>query len=645
MIRNWNAIKEKLFIWQQGLIPGSTILAIILVSRMVGILQPLEWFALDVFLRMRPAEIPDSRIVIVGINEEDLKQIGSYPIPDLEIAKLLTILNKYQPRVIGLDLNRNLPIEPGSQDLKKVIENNENIIVIEKVLPPKIPPPEYLPPEQLGFSDAILDADGRLRRVLLGTFTEVCPENYIISKNTEPCELEYKFSLSLRLAEVYLAAEDITLENGIIDGEAMRFGDVELPRFLPNSGGYVRADAGGVQMLINFRSGPDPFAIISLEDIKTENFSPDLLKNKIVIIGIMSPAIDQIHSSAISKTNHSNLIHGVEIHAYSSSQMISAVKDRRNFIYSLNDLQEYLLIIFGGLGTIFLSRIIVNPWKNIITMIAVGMGLIVLSYVLLWQFGLWFPLVPLILLVLLNGTLLTAFYQHDLRLRTEIEQRQLTIDKTFDAIHNGPLQSLAQLLRNTRESDLERDELVQSLENLNKEIRTIYESMLRDNQENRQRLKIGQKEIDLDTPLHELLYEVYFNTLTRDFPYFKTLKVKIRNFEPIDSQRLTAEQKQGLCRFLEEALCNVGKYATNATRLNVVYTQEERCYILRITDNGEPNKGEEIGKKNVEGRGTRQAKSLAKQLKGKFQRYPACRKGTVCELRWPVEKVIFKKRK
>ena len=100
----------------------------------------------------------------------------------------------------------------------------------------QIAPPPELPPKQVGFSDAIPDADGNLRRNLLGT----------------PTSQGYKFYLGLRLAETYLAAENISLENGRRDRHAIRFGTTELPRFLPNTGGYVRTDAGGVQILLNF---------------------------------------------------------------------------------------------------------------------------------------------------------------------------------------------------------------------------------------------------------------------------------------------------------------------------------------------------------------------------------------------------------
>ncbi len=54
---------------------------------------------------------------------------------------------------------------------------------------------------------------------------------------------DYKFSLTMRLAETYLKAmHNIELTNSPDDPYAMRFGTTLLPRFFPDSGGYVGAD-------------------------------------------------------------------------------------------------------------------------------------------------------------------------------------------------------------------------------------------------------------------------------------------------------------------------------------------------------------------------------------------------------------------
>lgn len=613
----WRKVREEFAIWRGGLVPGTIVLGIVCLARFTGNLQFLEWTTLDYFLRLRPHEKIDERVVVVGINEDDLRRIGSYPIPDREIAALIQKLEIYKPRVIGIDIFRDLPVEPGHSELVKTFKSFNNIIGLEKVLPVQVAPPPDLPHKQVGFSDAIPDADGNLRRALIGT------------KTTKG----YNFYLALRLAKTYLSAENITLENGIRDRGAMRFGTVELPRFGSNFGGYVGADAGGVQILQNFRSGREPFRTLSLKQIETGKFSPNWIRDRIVIIGIVSPGVDIAKSEAIASINPvPGQVYGVEIQAHTVSQIISAVLDKRPLLKSWWDGWEYLWLFAWGCLGISLGRLSQSPFKNILSVCLSSLILISSSYILL-IFGWWIPVAPAMLVLVINGIGLTAFYQYDRSLRTRIVERQFIIDDMFDTIHNGPLQTLARLLRSARDRDLPQNELIAELECLNRELRAVYQSVQRETITQDDKICLGNgSEINLQAPIHEILYEVYSHTLERDFPHFKTLKVKIRTFEPIDDRHLSIEQKRGLCRFLEEALCNVGKHAQGVTRLCATCTQKEDWYILCVTDNGTGINS------NAEGRGTQQSKNLARQLKGSFVRSSLSPQGTLCELSWTVRK-------
>ena len=614
-------IKQEIAIWRVGTLPGIAVIGLVIIARLSGLLQSWEWSALDDFLRLRPSEPVDERIVIVGINEADIRSIGAYPIPDREIAALIKTLQRYQPSVIGLDLMRDLPVEPGHAELVAAFKENKNLIAIEKALPETIAPPPELPPEQIGFSDVITDADGRLRRSLLGTQT---PKGF-------------KFSLALRLSQAYLSTKGISLENGIRDREAMRFGTTELPRFQPNFGGYVRTNAGGVQGLVNFRSSQPRFRTLSLSDIKTGKFNPSWIRSHIIIIGITSPGVDIKNIAAIAGNNPApGLVYGVEFQAHAVSQIVSAVLDGRPLLRVWSDGWEYLWILGWGILGLGLARLTQSPLKNLLAVGVASVSLVGCSFILLIS-GWWIPVVPATVVLVLNGVGLTAFYQYDQALRSKISDRQFIIDSTFDTIHNGPLQTLAKLLRSVREQNLPSDQLISELEHLNHELRAVYESMQRETltQDNRLYLNSGL-ELDLQAPIYELLYQVYSYTLERDLPCFKTLKVKVRTFDPIDNQQLSIEQKRGLCRFLEEALCNVGKHALGVTRLSVTYTHKDGWYILRITDNGAGICSD------TEGRGTQQCKNLARQLRGKFERSLLSPKGTLCELTWPVAKFKFR---
>lgn len=120
--------KRKINIWHIRGLSGIATIALIVVARMLGSLQFLELAAFDTFLRWRPDEPIDERILIVGIDEEDIQSVKQYPIPDKNLASLLRTLQTYQPAAIGLDIYRDLPQEPGNTELVSAFKEIKNLI-------------------------------------------------------------------------------------------------------------------------------------------------------------------------------------------------------------------------------------------------------------------------------------------------------------------------------------------------------------------------------------------------------------------------------------------------------------------------------------------------------------------------------------
>lgn len=622
-----NRFKRELKIWRIGALPGLLVIVLVIAARFTGNLQNAEWFAFDFLLRSRPPEPTDDRILIVGIDEIDIRQMQTYPISDHEIASLIQTLQQHQPAVIGLDIFRDFAVEPGRLQLENLLRSSPNIVGIERVLKGEtaIAPPAALPPNQVGFADAVLDQDGFLRRSLLGI--------PISAK-------EFKVSFTIRLAERYLAKQNITLENGIQDSLAMRFGNAELTRFQANTGSYISADAGGIQTLINFRSGERPFLFVSLRDVMSGQVPDDWIRDRIVLIGITAVSFKDVVNTAAVRGNNPGLVNGVEVQAHAISQIISAALDNRPLLKVWSDAWEYVWIVAWGLFGIALGRVIRSPLKLIAGLAIACLILVSICYGLLIA-GWWLPLVPAFLVLFLNGAGITAvlFYRHEQNLRTRLRDRQLIIDQTFDAIHNGPLQTLAKMLRQTETQSI--DSMQTDLEMLNRELREVYNSMRREVLVQGDRFHLSSnQELDLNLPLHEVLFEVYEYTLNRDLPYFQQIKLNITTFEPLNDRALTLEQKRGICRFLEEALCNVGKHARGVTRLDVICKLEYGKNIICIVDNGKGNR--DSNHLDRMGRGTQQAQELARELGGQFQRSPHSPQGTLCELTWPTEKLWYR---
>ncbi|MEO1593574.1 MAG: hypothetical protein AAFU71_20140 [Cyanobacteria bacterium J06632_22] len=228
--------------------------------------------------------------------------------------------------------------------------------------------------------------------------------------------------------------------------------------------------------------------------------------------------------------------------------------------------------------------------------------------------------------------------------RQLLEQRTETLEKIYEAVHNGPLQELAVLLR--ADADAALAEPVRShLAKISNDLRGIFQAMRLEMQDEALYLESGLS-LDLAQPLPVLLLQVFEHTLERDFPGFETIQFLITpDFTPLATSALAAEHKRGICLFFQEALCNVGKHAIGTTRLTILAKQGDDTYSLSIADNGKPpsviesllqslttNPAHDPPEKH---QGTRQAKALAQQLGGKFLRRSNEPNGTICELFWP----------
>lgn len=619
-------LRREVDLWEGGAILGLAVIGLVIATRLTGGLQNTELRILDYLLRLRPDESIDERIVIIGIDEADIQEIGRYPIPDQDLAQLLQTVQQYQPVAIGLDLFRDLPVPPGYTELINTFQASQNLIGIEKLAftenEDQIKPPP-LPPEQVSFVNTLLDSDGAVRRSLLGA---------------SDLQNGYKFSFTLRLAEQYLAKHQIGLENGIQDQESMRFGTTELARVQPNTGAYIGADTGGNQILINFRAGAQPFRMVSIRELKAGILSVEQIRDRVVLIGVTASSIGDVVNSAAIKSRNPGLVSGVELQAHAVSQILSAVLDKRPLLKSWAEGWEYAWIIVWGLLGISLGRLFAAPLKLLIVIAIVSSILVIICYGMLIA-GWWIPLVPPLLAFTINGAGLTTalFYRHQQRLQTQLQERRQAIEQTFTTIHNGPLQTLASLLR---DPEAVSPQVYATLKQLDRELRDAYELV--------QQQALAQDHffafskdlyLDLNNPLHEVLYQVYDQTLTRDFPHFKTLKLRIPTFAELDEQHLNHQQKQDLCRFLEEALCNIGKHAVGVTRIEVCCQREEDYSVIRIKDNGTANLLQHLNSKEWHsGRGTKQAKDLSRQIGGQFNRYPNSPQGTVCELTWTTKK-------
>lgn len=382
--------------WIGAISLSTTILVILL--RLTGLLQGLEWDVLDQFFQVRPLEPPDPRIVIVTIDENDITQVGQWPLPDAVLAEAITRLKVDNPRVIGLDVYRDLPVEPGHQTLVNLFQSTPNLIGAEKVVGNSVnPPPSLNQLGQVGFVDMVLDADGKVRRGLISV--QLADQLHL--------------SFSLKLALQYLEAQGIKFQAK--DQHHWQLGQAIFSPLEQNDGGYVRVNTGGYQILLNYRGGLENFYTLSLTDL-LENQIPAELKDengftgRIILIGAIATSLKDFfytpYSGHLYRTPQE--MAGVTIHANLTSQILSAALDNRPLIRTWSEFQEGLWILLWSLiGTVLCWRL-QSPQKVALGITIAGLVLVSVAYTAFLE-GWWIPVIPPILGLILSAIALSWF--------------------------------------------------------------------------------------------------------------------------------------------------------------------------------------------------------------------------------------------
>ncbi|MEM8613546.1 MAG: CHASE2 domain-containing protein [Cyanobacteria bacterium P01_H01_bin.105] len=389
--RMWFRQGQRICQWQISIISACSITGIVIGLNILGVFQLLEWAALDSWFRLRPLEEPDSRIVIITINEQDITEGMRWPVSDARMAKLLEKVAAQNPRAIGLDIYRDFPIEPGHENLVEVMQSTPQLIGIEKVFgDPVAPPPSLNERDQVGLADFVVDIDGKVRRGIVSARTT---------------DGEVKLSLGAKLAFIYLEAEGIFPQANDDQRQTYQLGQALFRRFQQNDGGYVRADDGGYQLLLNFRGQSCleitprcPFQTISMGDFLDGQSPPNLLQDHIVLIGITAPSLEDQFYNPYTYGN-ATAVTGVEIHAHLTSQIISAALNGRAQIQTWSDPLEYLWIFVWSSCGILLGLLCLNRQRFTIGLFWLLLALLLLlgtliagSY-LAFLMGWWLPVI------------------------------------------------------------------------------------------------------------------------------------------------------------------------------------------------------------------------------------------------------------
>ena len=402
-----------------GITASVAVSGFIIGLRHQGSFEQIELLAYDFLVRLDAKSGSDARITIVGIDDNSLRKLNSDKISDRNLQQVLETIRQYKPRVIGVDIIRDIPIGEGREELLKYV--NEIYQPLEAALKPIIfscalpsenkpngiaPPPVIDLDSAIGFVDLETDPQNifggeLIRRASISSIPvniglEPTPESQFNAESANYlCNVPFSFSFLTSLS--YLQAQQIaTLSpdstfdiTEFLDLTKITEGEIEFNSLIfrplkPKTGSYHNLDPRIYQHLIDYRY-TQPGEIISLTKVLENQVTPQQFQDKVVLIGYTTK--EDIHQTPFG------LRPGVLVHGWIISQLLSNALDQQPQIWTWSEPVEWLWILGWGIA----GSIVALGIRPVGIFVGVqGIAIAVLwgsCWFLFTQYG-WIPLIP-----------------------------------------------------------------------------------------------------------------------------------------------------------------------------------------------------------------------------------------------------------
>lgn len=341
-----------------------------------------------VFSQLREEPLADTNIVVINIGN----------LPRALFAEQICIINKYQPKVIGIDALYLQPKDPaGDSLLSAALAEVDNLIMASRLTTYNDDNNEFNLQTshdlfdrhaKSAFANLISDADEQYMFKVSRTFT---PRENLSEKE--------ELAFGVKVAEVF-------------DPEAAKV-------FLARDKEYEVINYRG-NILSNYNSGFNgKFYALDVEDVFNENFTPEIIKDKMVLFGYMGQNFNDmswedkfftpLNIDYAGKANPD--MYGVVIHANIAAMIING-----DYVNAMGDTAGIIVGIILCYFNVFIFSIIhrrLPRWYDGISKLTQLLEVIFLLGVIVMVFY-WFNyklnLTLSIIAILLSGDTLEVYY-------------------------------------------------------------------------------------------------------------------------------------------------------------------------------------------------------------------------------------------
>ncbi len=314
-------------------------------------------------------------IIIIAIDDESLNDLGRWPWPRSTHARLINKLENESPKAIGLDIIFSEP--DGNNPLSDVLLARAMRASGKVVLPvfmsqessnsypiEALPLPDFTDnAAALGHVHIDISDDGIARRV------------YLKEGIGEPHWMHYS------LAVLSITDDAIKLMPDANKAEQVKqYSSMQWSREFP--------------FLIPYAGPPGHFQTIGYSQVMSGNYSKDLFRDKIVLIGTTAEGMGDSMPTPLSGNGGS--MPGVEIIA----NIIDAIRNDLR----ITELEKPWLILITAI-LVALPVLIypyLNPASTLLVLSSIVAGTLLAIALLLWLFGIWVPVSTILLFQFLS---------------------------------------------------------------------------------------------------------------------------------------------------------------------------------------------------------------------------------------------------
>lgn len=241
------------------------------------------------------------------------------------------------------------------------------------------------------------------------------------------------FSLGARLAFLYLDQQGIRRQALNPDQSQFRLGRAVFKPLKINAGGYVGLDAGGYQILSNFPKFQQGFRTISLTDVLQGRLPRDLVRDRIVLIGLTAESVNDKFFTAYT-TDAIAAPAGVEVHGLLTSQLLSAALDGRPLLNVYPEPLAWVWIVAWSTIGAVIGWTALSPRQTMLKVVLLGIALCGGAYGF-FLLGWWIMIIPP-LLALVGSAITSNGYrlwenlkEYARTLEQKVEERTLNLQE------------------------------------------------------------------------------------------------------------------------------------------------------------------------------------------------------------------------